>query len=57
MGWPESVSMSYLPHLVVLAPRASHARRSKSSAGRMEFRPSVVPGLRDILLSTSEAAF
>jgi hypothetical protein len=49
--------MSYLPHLVVLAPRASHARRSKNSAGRMEFRPSVVPELRDILLSTSEAAF
>jgi hypothetical protein len=29
MGWREGVSMSHLPHPVVLAERASHARRSE----------------------------
>ena len=53
MGWRESVPMAYLPHLVVLAERASRPDAGRISVGRMEFGPGAVPGLRDILRSTS----
>ena len=46
--------MSYLPHLVVLAERASHARRNEEFRGTHGIPPPcAVPELRDILLSTS----
>ena len=45
--------MSYLPHLVVLAERASHARRNVGPWDAWNSPPCAVPELRDILLSTS----
>ena len=52
-GLPESVSMSYLRTWQRSPSRPSTPDAVRSSVGRMEFEPSVVPELRAILLSTS----
>jgi hypothetical protein len=45
-GWRESLSISYLPHLVVLADRASHARRTKGFRGTHGIRYRAKPEAR-----------